>query len=117
MENIGIKTDSTPGSSGQEISAEFNDHNVEIQGVIGYSGQTLNQAIVNQLAKALWINGAGAISVQENSPAANSAALTPWTGSGGLQVPDAYSEMHGAIISFQHTIANTASSLTSFTVN
>ena len=117
MLNIGLKSDNTVGASGEETAAEFNDHNTEIQNAVLASGQTLNGAISDQFAKALFINGVAAISFQENSPGANAANLTPITGASGLRMPDAYSEMAGAELSFIHTIPNTSNSPTGFTVN
>ena len=99
------------------LASQFNDHEVELEGLITSSGQTLNQAITNQQSKAAFIYSIGAPTFGENSPAANLANLTPWTGASGLQIPDAYSQMNGALVSFYHSIPSTTTSTTGFTVN
>ena len=120
MLNVGTKVNyvsGTPTANMYEGVNEYNDHNVELQGAVTNSGQTLSGANTNQLARAMFINAVGAPSFQENTPVANQANLTPWTGASGLVIPDAYSEMHGAELAFNHSIASTTNSTTGFTVN
>ena len=131
MENIALKADYTSGITGQLPAADFNDHNVEQQQAVTATGQTLTgsalAAPVNQLAKAMFLNGTGAQSFIENTPVNNGANLTPMTGNTtttingmsyptSLQVPDAYAEMNGMIVTFYHSIPSTTNSLTGFPI-
>ena len=98
-------------------AAQFNDHEVELEGMVTSSGQTLNQSITNQQSKAAFIYGTASETMQENSPSANICNLTPVTGASGLQVPDAYAAMNGVVVSFYHSVISTANSLTGISVN
>jgi len=77
------------------------------------SGQTLDASgtntNLNQLSKALWINGAGAGSFVE-SGAANAYVVTPVTGTSGLYFANAYALLTGCVISFIPGNANTGAS-------
>ena len=120
MINVGTKVNwvsGTPTSNMYEAVNEYNDKNTELQGAVTASGQVLNSLVSNQLSKALFINGIAARSFVENSPAANVANLTPYTGASGLVVPDAYAQMHGALVAFNHSVSSTTNSTTGFTVN
>ncbi len=66
MQDITDKTDSTAGANGELTATEYNDHKNELQGAVERSGQALNAATLLQLAKALFINGAGAQSVEDS---------------------------------------------------
>ena len=99
----------TPISTGNPAwtAGQFNDHEVEFENMVTSTNQTLSASNTNQLAKAAFIYGTGATTFQENGPTANNCNLTAFTGINGLNVPDAYSEMHGAEFSFNHSIAST----------
>jgi hypothetical protein len=111
MQDISDKADSTAGATGQLPAAEYNDHKNEQQDAVVRSGQTLSAATLLQQAKAYFINGTAAETVVD-SGSANSIILAPLTGSSGLVVPDNYSELNGAILSFEKSAANTSTSVT-----
>ena len=111
MLNIGTKFDSTPGATGELSAAEFNDHNVEIQGAVTQTGQTLAAINTTQLGKAMFIYGSGAPSMLDGAPSANIIQLTPRTGINGLQMFDTYSQADGVILEFNKLVANTSNSV------
>ncbi len=111
MQNIADKADSTAGATGELTATEYNSHKNELQGAVTRSGQTLSAATLLQLAKALFINGVGAESCVD-SGSGNSIILSPATGASGLVVPDNYSELEGAILSFTKADINTSTAVT-----
>ncbi len=90
-------------------SSEYEDRRVEIQGAITDSSQTLAEADVGQLSKAMFANGVAAQSMVD-SGVAGAIIITPITGPNGLRVaiPIAkdYSLLDGAIFSFKAAATN-----------
>ncbi len=111
MKDIANKSDNTAGATGELPAAEYNDHKEEIQEAVESSTQILNVAIVDQFAKALFINGAGASSVQDSS-SGDSIILSPVTGASGLKVPDLYANFDSGVLMFNKTTPNTSTSVT-----
>ena len=91
-------------------SGEYNDRNVELEGSVTDSGQSLASADTGQLSKAMFANGVAAQSMNAGG-GVNDIELTPVTGASGLRVatpstPD-YSLLDGAIFNFKATGTNT----------
>lgn len=95
-------------------AGEFNSIAVENEQAVSYTKQTLAIAdgtseTSDQLAKALFINGASATTWQDNG-AVNAYALTPATGATGLRTPEGYPHFEGGMVVFLPGVTNTGPS-------
>ncbi len=105
MQDFGIKSDDTAGPSGQLSAAEFNNLATELENSVLRSGQALIGGSVTQLATSMFLHGVKSESFQD-SGAANAYVATPVSGAGGVLLPADYTAMHGAVISFRASNAN-----------
>ena len=87
---------------------EVNDRNVELEGTVTDSLQSLDAADGGQLSKANFANAVGAQSM--NASGTNTVVLTPVTGANGFRVATpiikTYDLLDGAIFNFQANATN-----------
>ena len=109
MLSINDKIDSTVGSDGKLTAAEFNDHKNCIQEAVERSGQTLSALKTpSQFARSLFLNGACAQAMNDNSANVNVCNLTVVSGTTGLVFAENYNQLNGAILEFYKTSANSS---------
>lgn len=113
MQDFGTKADDTAGSSGQLSAAEFNNLATELENSILRSGQALSGASDTQIAQSLFLHAVKSQSFQD-SGLANAYVATPISGSGGVLLPTAYTNMSGAVISFKAANTNTGAATLNF---
>lgn len=105
MQDFGTKADNSPPPGGQLSAAEFNNLATENENAVLRSGQTLSGAAVDQLAQSLFLHAVKARSFQD-SGAANAYVATPVSGTSGVLLPTAYTNLDGAVISFKAANTN-----------
>lgn len=109
MQDFGTKADNSPPPGGQLSAAEFNNLATENENAVLRSGQGLSGASDTQLAESLFLHGVKSGTFQD-SGAANAYVATPVSGASGVLLPDAYTNINGAIISFKAANTNSGAS-------
>lgn len=109
MQDFGAKADNSPPPGGQLSAAEFNNLAIENENAVLHSGQALSGASDTQLAQSLFLHGVKAGSFQD-SGAANAYVATPVSGTSGVLLPGAYTNLPGAVITFKAANANSGAS-------
>lgn len=109
MQDFGSKTDNSPPPGGQLSAAEFNNLATENENAVLRSGAALSGASETQLAESLFIHAVKAQSFQD-SGAANAYVCTPISGSSGVMLPAAYTNLSGSMLRFIAANSNSGAS-------
>lgn len=109
MQDFGTKADNSPPPGGQLSAAEFNNLATENENAVSRSGQTLSGASDTQLAQSLFLHSVKAGTFQD-SGAANAYVATPVSGTNGVLLPSAYTNLGGAVLTFKASNANSGAS-------
>ena len=93
-------------SAGQLSAEEFNELAQELENVVTRSGQTLNQAVLTQVAQSAFLNAVKAQAFQAGGTV-DALELTPISGATGVVLPADYTALGGAEVSFLSIGTNT----------
>lgn len=113
MQDFGTKADNSPPPGGQLSAAEFNNLATENENAVLRSGQALSGASDTQLAQSLFLHSVKSAAFQD-SGAANAYVATPVSGVSGVLLPDVYTNLNGAVISFKAANTNSGASTLNF---
>lgn len=106
MELINPKVENSGATAeGRLAAAEFNNRNDELQNLVKRSGLLLSSGILDA-AGAVFLNATKAHSFQDNG-VVNAPQLRPISGAAGVKVPEDYTDMEGAEVSFVPAFTNT----------